>query len=199
VRTRGYVLILLKYHWQGIVLPRVIFSFIKITVMRSLYTIALLCIISIVLSACPYKSAVGIDDKATIPIKPELLGTWRAADYPADSTEIIFTRQDKYQYLVQANVKDGDGGYELSHYRVWFSKVNKSMILSFYQLDEKYYHFAEATVTGGKLTVKFLSEDITKEQFTSTAAMRKFIEDIYLKQTVQYDTDVLLEDLEKAQ
>ena len=167
--------------------------------MRSLYTFALLCIVSIVLCACPYKSAVGIDDKAGIPIQPQLLGTWRAADYPTDSTEIIFTKQDKFQYQVRANVKDGNGGYELSRYRVWYSKVNNSTILSFYQLAEHVYYFAEASVADGKLSIKFLSEDITSEQFTTTAAMRKFIEGIYRKGTAQYDTDVELDDLIKAE
>ncbi len=73
------------------------------------------------------------------------------------------------------------------------------MILSFYELDEHYYHFGEANVLDGKLTVKFLSADITKEQFTSSAAMRKFMEDLYRNGKVQYDTDVILEDLVKAE
>lgn len=167
--------------------------------MKPVYTVVLLSILWISFSACPYQSNVGIDTRAGIPIKTQFLGTWRTENYPDDSTEIKFTRLDNYKYLVQANVSDGASGYEFSQHQAWFSKVNNVMIMNFYALKDKFYHFGEVELANDELTIKLLSDYITKDQFASAAALRKFMENLYRSGKVEYDSDVVLEHLVKAE
>jgi len=165
--------------------------------MKSLFTAAAVFIMALVLWGCPYKSTVGIDDEATIKIDPALTGTWHRSDYPEDSTELVFKKLSGKKYTLTAKITDGQGGYQSSTNEAWFSKAGKWTLMSFYDPQAKEYFFGEVELKGGKLTIKFLSEDITAEQFTSTAAMSKFIAGLYAENRVLYDDDIELNDLEK--
>ncbi|MGC4100178.1 hypothetical protein [Ferruginibacter sp.] len=152
----------------------------------------------VVLWGCPYKSDVGIDDKPAVKIDNILLGTWHKADFPDDSTELVFTKATPLKYDLKTVVPDGSGGYETDHYEAWFTKLGDRKLISLYSAGSKKYLFGEAGLTGSQLSVKLLSEDITTQQFSTVAEMRKFIEGIYAAGTVKYDGDIDLEGMIKS-
>ena len=164
----------------------------KITLALALFTTAVL------LWACPYKSDVGIDDKPTIKTDNALLGTWHKSAYPYDSTEVVFTKNTAQKYLLNTVITDGESGYDTDHYEAWFSKVAKWQLITLYNTGSKKYSFGEVELSGNSLSIKLLSEDITTQQFSTVADMRKFIEGIYSTNKVLYDTDADLTGLLKV-
>jgi hypothetical protein len=165
--------------------------------MKTLHSVVLLFVLAVILMACPYKSAVGIDEGPSVKMNTDLLGTWRKSNYPADSTELIFSTLNTKKFLVKATITDNDGGYEKSTFWIWFSTINKMQLITLYDIENKKYSFGELELPGNHLDIKLFSEDITTEQFTTTAAMRTFIETIYARNQVKFDDDADLTDLVK--
>ncbi len=165
--------------------------------MKTVFSVLAFFLLAVVLWGCPYKSDVGIDEKPAIDIDKSLLGTWHKQTYPYDSTELVFKKLSGKKYSLAVKVSDGEKGYDSFRYEAWFSKVNKWTLLSLFNTETKKYSFGEAVLTGNELNLKLLSEDITTEQFTTTEAMKRFVENIYLQNEVLYDTDTDLTDLLK--
>ena len=113
------------------------------------------------------------------------------------TTELIFIKSTAQEYKLTAVVKSDDD-YETHVYKAWFSTVNKSQLLTLYDTESKKYSFGEIAIADKQLSLKLLSEDITEEQFTTVADMKKFIEYIYKDKRVLYDSDVDLTELIKA-
>ena len=172
-------------------------TFEKTIHMKIFRSVLLLFVLATILMACPYKSAVGIDDGPAVKMNTDLLGTWRKSSYPADSTQLIFTKINAKKYLVKATTSDNDGGYERSTFEIWFSAISNRQLITLYDTENKKYSFGELELLGNHLDIKLFSEDITTEQFTSVAAMRKFIETMYTSHAVKFDDDTDLTDLVK--
>ncbi|HYM93198.1 MAG TPA: hypothetical protein VET23_03610 [Chitinophagaceae bacterium] len=157
--------------------------------MKPIYTGPALILLAVILWGCPYSSTVGIDENSTLDINPNLLGTWRKANYPADSTEVIFTKKTDHQYDIIATIGQPATGYE--HYNIigFFSKVNDGYVLNLYNVDDPEYNFAVVELNGDNLNIKLLSDEITDQKFTTTADMRNFIEQLYKAGSVKYDDE----------
>ncbi|MEI9958023.1 MAG: hypothetical protein WDM90_17355 [Ferruginibacter sp.] len=108
-----------------------------------------------------------------------------------------FTKSTAQKYSLNVTISDGESGYDTHHYTAWFSKVDKWQLMTLYDTDDKKFSFGEVELKNNQLSVKLLSENITSEQFTTTAAMKKFIESIYKENKVFYDDDVDLTGLIK--
>jgi hypothetical protein len=164
--------------------------------MKTFRAALLLFTVAIVLWACPYKSNVGMDDGPSIKIDKAVLGTWHKAGYPADSTELIFTKSGAEKYILNALIKYGED-YENHHYSAWFSSLSNWQLLTLYDTESKEYSFGEIVVENKQLGLKLLSDEITSQQFTSVSAMKVFLESLYTENKVLYDKDVDLTGLVK--
>lgn len=157
--------------------------------MKTCRTAILLFTVAIVLWGCPYKSDVGIDAGPSIKIDKALLGVWHKPGYPADSTELLFTKATAQQYKLTAVIKSDDA-YETHFYNAWFSPLGKWQLITLYDTESKKYSFGEVNITDKELSLQLLSEDISSEQFATVPAMRKFMEEVYTGNKMQYDKDV---------
>jgi hypothetical protein len=153
--------------------------------------------LAVILWGCPYESAVALDQKAKEKIDPELLGRWQTDSYPEDSTEIIFSKKSIYQYDISATLSDGLSGYERYKFVAFFSKVNGKSLLNVFDPAEKKYFFASTEFEDGELSIRTLSEDITKKKYTTSPGLRKFIEQLYRTDFDNYDSDTDLFGLKK--
>lgn len=165
--------------------------------MRKLYSIALLISISVILCGCPWWSNVGLDEKPLIKIDPALLGTWHDENYPGVETEVVFTKLNEQVYSVKAHVWDGDERYEDLVGKAWFSEVNKVKLLVLHDTKADSYWFAEISRFENEMSVTFLSASNKVQEFTSTAALRKYMESLYASKKIKYDGDAGLVKLKK--
>jgi hypothetical protein len=165
--------------------------------MRTIYSIAILFTLSVVLCGCPWWSDVGLDEKPSINIDPALLGTWHDENYPGVETEIIFTKLTAQVYSVKARVWDGDENYENLTGKAWFSEVNKVKLLVLHDTKADSYWFAEISRFEKEMAVTFLSASNKNKEYTSTADLRKYMESLYTTKKIKYDGDTGLVKLKK--
>ena len=165
--------------------------------MRTIYTLALLFTISVVLCGCPWWSDVGLDEKPSIAIDPALLGTWHDENYPGVETEIVFSKLNEQVYSVKAHVWDGDERYEDLAGKAWFSVVNKVKLLVLHDTKADSYWFAEISRFENEVSVTFLSASNKNKEYTNTADLRKYMESLYASKKIKYDADAGLVKLKK--
>ena len=165
--------------------------------MRTIYTLAILFTISVVLCGCPWWSDVGLDEKPFIRIDPALLGTWHDENYPGVETEIVFSKLNEQVYSVKAHVWDGDERYEDLVGKAWFSEVNKVKLLVLHDTKADSYWFAEISRFENEVSVTFLSASNKNKEYTNTADLRKYMELLYITKKIKYDGDAGLVKLKK--
>ena len=165
--------------------------------MRTIYTLAILFTISVVLCGCPWWSDVGLDEKPSIAIDPALLGTWHDENYPGVETEVVFSKLTGQVYSVKAHVWDGDERYEDLAGKAWFSEVNKVKLLVLHDTKADSYWFAEISRFENEVSVTFLSASNKNKEYTNTADLRKYMELLYITKKIKYDGDAGLVKLKK--
>ncbi len=165
--------------------------------MRTIYSIAILFTLSVVLCGCPWWSDVGIDEKPSVKIDPSLLGTWHDENYPGVETEFIFKKLTEQTYAVKARVWDGDENYENRSGTAWFSEINKVKLLVLYDAKREAYYFAEINRFENKMGVTLLSSSNKNKEYTGTTDLRKYMESLYITKKIKYDGDAGLVKLKK--
>ena len=167
--------------------------------MKYLYSLLILFPLAVILSGCPYCSPYALDETVTNPITSQLLGTWQKKSYPKDSTSVTFIKKAEGLYDIDVNYTDGVSEfYDRHNFIGFFSKINNGYLLNAFDTAEKKYIFIDIDLSGHKLTLRPISEDITKEQFTSSAQLRTFLEGLFSRGAVTYDTDSEITDLVKV-
>ena len=157
----------------------------------------LLASLSMLLLGCPYESDFPLDDHPSVLIDESLLGTWRTSGYPSDSTEIIFKRKSGKEYDITTTLSGGLGGYTNDSFTGYLSRLKGKSLLNVKKREDNTYYIVEVVLKDGKLSLSPLSEEITTRQFSSPAEWRKFIAEQYTSDTIKYDEESQMTDLEK--
>ena len=165
--------------------------------MKYLLSSLLLIALSVLLSACPYTSTVGIDDKTPPPIDPKLIGTWRKTAFPKDSTQLVISKSRENYYSIRAKLKDGANAYSNNTYSAWFADVSGTRLLNVYNASEKEYYFGMAILDNGKLTIKLLSDDITHRKYNRSSDLIDFLNKLDFTVGKNWDKDSDLNNLFK--
>lgn len=164
--------------------------------MRPFLSFTVLIALAISLSSCPYESSVPLDTPSSY-INSSLLGTWRTTGYPYDSTEVSFSKKNDYEYYIEATLP-GEGTYDHYSFTGYFCSIKDGVLLNFKNAGGENY-IAAVWLNGSHLTIKALSETITTMQFTTSAALKQFIEKLYANGSVKYDDETTLDDLRKVE
>jgi hypothetical protein len=140
--------------------------------MKKLLSFSVILILSILLSGCPYETAIPID-KPIINIDPKLLGTWEEMQ---DHDMYKVTRKDDHTYLIEiTELKEN----KVTHNAAYPSVVNGFTFLNLWEYKdgepEKTYSFYKIVMNDpDNLKVYPVTSNI-REKFSSSSELKKFI------------------------
>ena len=142
--------------------------------MKKLFPVSVILTLGILLSGCPYETAIPID-KPIINIDSKLLGTWEEMQ---DHDMYKVTRKDDHTYLIDiTELKEN----KVTHNAAYASVVNGITFLNMWENKagepEKIYSFYKIEMKDpDNLKVYPVTSNI-REKFSSSSELKKFIAD----------------------
>ncbi|MFN7972814.1 MAG: hypothetical protein U0166_10775 [Acidobacteriota bacterium] len=138
-------------------------------------TLALLAV-GLLISACPYSSAVPIDEDGTGTLDPQLLGTWRSDGKDDDGQIAIARWTDREYVLTMTSAKD-----PVTVMRAYPSDVNGTRLLNVQEIhtdpksDRSYFLYAYEIGADGRMKLRTVSDTSVKEKFSTSRQLRAYL------------------------
>lgn len=141
--------------------------------MRKQILLPVLLPLLLLLTGCPYNSKIPLSAVPKQPIDRALLGEWKNAKEPADSSVLTIYEFNKNEYaLVILDKSNTKISVEAS--RAFLTPVGGKLLLNVESLKTKgEYNFCSYTLEGPILKIKVVSDIVMKEKYESSKTMAK--------------------------
>lgn len=158
--------------------------------MKKVFQVFSLTLALILLTGCPYESAVTIDEQPSVKVPGELVSTWEIETSNENADKFIVKKEGDNLMRITKKTSSDDG----SKYKAFISKVGGVDFMQVYEVNEDWSEKKEKNDKGkevpvkeyyiyrvqynddfSKVTLQPLSENIT-EKFNTPAEFRAFLE-----------------------
>ncbi|OQY00291.1 MAG: hypothetical protein B6I20_09045 [Bacteroidetes bacterium 4572_117] len=133
-------------------------------------------IIIFVLTACPYQSAVPIDE-AIVKVDNKVLGKWiKNSDLEKDNPEYFeISAIDKYKYsIVKFEYQSSDSTYKETKYITHFTNIEDYVFMNMQENGKDDYYLHRMDLKGNEFSLYEVTDNID-EKFTDSKKLKKFI------------------------
>ncbi len=145
----------------------------------------------LVLTACPYQSAVPISEANQKPNK-KLMGKWiKESDLEQENPEFFVIKKsedDKFKfYIVKNEYQSSDSSYKETKYLTHITDIDGNIFLNMQENGEGDYYIHKVDLQGDKFVLYEVTDNID-EKFNSSAELYDFIKK-YMNLSFFYNKD----------
>jgi len=144
---------------------------------KTIFQISTLLVFLFMLTACPYKSEVPIDE-ASIKVDKKLIGKWIDASTAADDNPKFYDIQklDKVKYtIIENRFSTTDKEYSQTSYTSHISKIEETLFLNMQEEGKEEFYLYKLELTGDKEFKLYELTDNIDEKFNTSEELNAFI------------------------